>query len=34
MEGVTPDKGFPIKVEARREHTVYKWTTPLKIEKK
>jgi len=35
MKGVTPDKGYPIKVkvEGDREHTVYKWTTPLKIEK-
>jgi SAM-dependent methyltransferase len=35
MKGVTPDKGYPIKVkvDGDREHTVYKWTTPLKIEK-
>jgi len=34
MRGVTPDKGFPITVKSKvREHQVYKWTTPLKIEK-
>ncbi len=38
MRGVTPDKGFPIMVTvkddgAEREHSVYKWTTPLKFEK-
>src|SRR4051812_44126571 len=35
MEGVTPDKGFPITVKGPdRNHAVYKWTTPLAIEKK
>jgi SAM-dependent methyltransferase len=34
MKGVTPDKGYPITVKSdTREHRVYKWTTPLKIEK-
>jgi len=35
MKGVKPDEGYPIKVkvDGDREHTVYKWTTPLKIEK-
>jgi precorrin-6B methylase 2 len=34
MKGVTPDKGFPIKVptSSGSEKTVYRWTTPLKIE--
>jgi predicted RNA methylase len=37
MDGVTPDEGFPIKVkpkDANFEHTVYRWTTPLKREKR
>jgi precorrin-6B methylase 2 len=35
MEGVEPDKGFPIKVKGpNRNHTVYKWTTPLNIKEK
>src|SRR5262249_34469393 len=35
MRGVTPDKGYPIKVKTKEglEHDVYLWTTPLKIEK-
>jgi precorrin-6B methylase 2 len=35
MKGVTPDKGYPIKVKTKDglEHDVYLWTTPLKIEK-
>jgi len=39
MEGVTPEKGYPIKVEAKTDDgnaytsEVYLWTTPLKIEK-
>jgi len=34
MKGVTPDEGFPITVKAGdRNHTVFKWTTPLKINK-
>jgi SAM-dependent methyltransferase len=34
MKGVTPDKGYPIKVKKRDGYTreVYLWTTPLKIE--
>jgi len=33
MKGVTPDKGYPIKVKAGdREASVYRWTTPLKEE--
>jgi len=40
MEGVTPEKGYPISVEAKRDNgnevtsKVYLWTTPLKLEKK
>jgi len=35
MEGVTPDKGYPITVKGdNRNHDVYLWTTPLKVEKK
>ena len=35
MKGVTPDKGYPINVKVGDlDHEVYKWTTPLKIEKK
>jgi len=40
MEGVTPEKGYPIEVEAKRDNgdaytsKVYLWKTPLKIEKK
>jgi precorrin-6B methylase 2 len=35
MKGVTPDKGYPIKVKVGDlEHDVYLWTTPLKEEKK
>jgi len=34
MKGVTPDKGYPIQVKVGdREVPVYKWTTPLNIEK-
>ena len=34
MRGVTPDQGFPITVKGeRRDHQVYRWTTPLKVEK-
>jgi precorrin-6B methylase 2 len=35
MKGVTPDKGYPIKVKTKDglEHDVYLWTTPLKFEK-
>jgi len=39
MEGVTPDKGFPITVKAKTDDgddktsSVYLWTTPLKIKK-
>jgi len=34
MEGVKPDKGYPIKVKKGDEDaTVYLWTTPLKFEK-
>ena len=40
MEGVTPEKGYPITVKAKRdngdeaESKVYLWTTPLKLTKK
>jgi SAM-dependent methyltransferase len=36
MRGVTPDKGYPIRVKDKEgfERTVYMWTTPLKLEKK
>jgi hypothetical protein len=31
MQGVTPDKGYPITFnDGQRDHTIYKWTTPLK----
>jgi SAM-dependent methyltransferase len=35
MKGVTPDKGYPIKVKTKDglEHDVYLWTTPLQFEK-
>jgi precorrin-6B methylase 2 len=35
MKGVTPDKGYPIKVKDGDgfEREVYKWTTPLKLER-
>jgi SAM-dependent methyltransferase len=38
MRGVTPDKGYPIDVKCTVDGTervkqVYKWTTPLKLEK-
>jgi SAM-dependent methyltransferase len=34
MAGVTPDKGFPIDVKTSEGTSrVYKWTTPLKLEK-
>src|SRR5205807_7319024 len=35
MRGVTPDKGYPIKVKDGDgfERDVYKWTTPLKLER-
>src|SRR5207245_2224569 len=35
MKGVTPDKGYPIKVKTKDglEHDVYLWTTPLTFEK-
>jgi len=39
MKGVTPEKGYPIKVEAKTDDgeaytsNVYLWKTPLKIEK-
>ena len=34
MKGVTPDKGYPIRVKVGDlEHDVYLWTTPLKFEK-
>jgi len=34
MKGVTPDKGYPLKMEiGNTEHKIYKWTTPLAIEK-
>jgi precorrin-6B methylase 2 len=34
MRGVTPDKGYPIKVKVGDiDHDVYLWTTPLKVEK-
>jgi SAM-dependent methyltransferase len=40
MEGVTPEKGYPITVKAKRDNgeehdsEVYLWTTPLKLTKK
>jgi hypothetical protein len=34
MRGARPDKGYPITYRSQnRNHTIYRWTTPLKLDK-